>query len=74
MRSSSLSSLLHCNLVLCGLHSCEAEIELGEERERWLWSLAWASPTKRAEIMSDGKPGMLESRYRETMDAILCEL
>jgi hypothetical protein len=54
-----------------GEYSC---LELGEEREGWLWAFAWASPTKRAKIMSDGKPGMLESRYRETMDAILCEL
>lgn len=54
-----------------GEYSC---LELGEERERWLWALAWASPTKRAEVMSDGKPAMLESKYRGTMDMILREL
>ena len=49
-------------------------IELHEERERWLWAWSYACPTKRAEVMHDGKPRMTESRYREHMEWFVREL
>ena len=39
-----------------------------------MWAWSYACPTKRAEVMHDGKPRMTESRYREHMEWFVREL